>query len=156
MIGPAMDRGGLQHSKNAPNSIFSKINRTGFWRFGTDMVDEVNSRIIWTFYILKHNEQNKNMLWSKISYLKLRRFQDCGFFGHPTTWEVAGETLQCKSEETRRLVAWKSEDSVLWLLSTILLPQPGGISYSSSVSIPSRSPTRVFTSLWGELMRCDS
>ena len=38
MIGPAMDRGGLQHSKNAPNSIFSKINRTGFWRFGTDML----------------------------------------------------------------------------------------------------------------------
>ena len=42
MIGPAMDRGGLQHSKNAPNSIFSKINRTGFWRFGTDMTKMLN------------------------------------------------------------------------------------------------------------------
>ena len=37
MIGPATERGGLKDSENAPNSIFSKINRTGFWRFGTDM-----------------------------------------------------------------------------------------------------------------------
>ena len=37
MIGPATERGGLKESENAPNSIFPKINRTGFWRFGTDM-----------------------------------------------------------------------------------------------------------------------
>ena len=38
MIGPATERGGLKESENAPNSIFPKINRTGFWRFGTDLV----------------------------------------------------------------------------------------------------------------------
>ena len=38
MIGHAMDRGGLKDSKNAPNSFFPKISRTGFWRFGTDMI----------------------------------------------------------------------------------------------------------------------
>ena len=37
MIGPAMDRGGLKDSENAPNSIFPKINESPFWRFGTDM-----------------------------------------------------------------------------------------------------------------------
>ena len=37
MIGPATERGGLKDSENAPNSIFPKINRTGFWRFGTDL-----------------------------------------------------------------------------------------------------------------------
>ena len=38
MIGPAMDRGGLKDSENAPNSIFSKINESPFWRFGTEYV----------------------------------------------------------------------------------------------------------------------
>ena len=38
MIGPAMDRGGLKDSENAPNSIFPKINESPFWRFGTDLV----------------------------------------------------------------------------------------------------------------------
>ena len=38
MIGPAMDRGGLKDSENAPNSVFSKINESPFWRFGTDMI----------------------------------------------------------------------------------------------------------------------
>ena len=37
MIDPAMDWGGLKDSENAPNSFFPKINRTLFWRFGTDM-----------------------------------------------------------------------------------------------------------------------
>ena len=37
MINPAMDRGGLKDSENAPNSFFPKINRTVFWRLGTDM-----------------------------------------------------------------------------------------------------------------------
>ena len=37
MIDPAMDRGGLKDSENAPNSFFPKINRTLFWRLGTDM-----------------------------------------------------------------------------------------------------------------------
>ena len=35
MIDPAMDR--LKDSKNAPNSFFPKINRTLFWRLGTEM-----------------------------------------------------------------------------------------------------------------------
>ena len=38
MIDPAMDRGGLKDSENAPNSFFPKINRTLFWRLGTDMM----------------------------------------------------------------------------------------------------------------------
>ena len=38
MVGHAMDRGGLKDSKNASNYFFPKINRTGFWRFGTDML----------------------------------------------------------------------------------------------------------------------
>ena len=38
MIDPAMDWGGLKDSENAPNSFFLKINRTLFWRFGTDMM----------------------------------------------------------------------------------------------------------------------
>ena len=37
MIDPAMDGGGLKDSENAPNSFFPKINRTVFWRLGTDM-----------------------------------------------------------------------------------------------------------------------
>ena len=37
MIGPAMDREGLKDSENAPNSIFSKINESPFWRFVTDV-----------------------------------------------------------------------------------------------------------------------
>ena len=37
MIDLAMDKGGLKDSKNAPNSFFLKINRTLFWRLGTDM-----------------------------------------------------------------------------------------------------------------------
>ena len=37
MIDPAIDRGGLKDSENAPNSLFPKINRTLFWRLGTDM-----------------------------------------------------------------------------------------------------------------------
>ena len=37
MIDPAMDRGGLKDSENVPNSFFPKINRTMFWRLGTDM-----------------------------------------------------------------------------------------------------------------------
>ena len=37
MIDPAIDRGGLKDSENAPNSFFPKINRTVFWRLGTDM-----------------------------------------------------------------------------------------------------------------------
>ena len=37
MIGPAMDRGGLKDSENAPNSFFPKINWTVFWHLGTDM-----------------------------------------------------------------------------------------------------------------------
>ena len=37
MIDQAMDRGGLKDSKNAPNSFSPKINRTVFWRLGTDM-----------------------------------------------------------------------------------------------------------------------
>ena len=45
MIGPAMDRGGLKDSENAPNSIFPKINENPFWRFGTDMV--VHSLPVW-------------------------------------------------------------------------------------------------------------
>ena len=42
MNDPAMDRGGLKDSENAPNSFFSKINRTVFWRFGTDMTLKEN------------------------------------------------------------------------------------------------------------------
>ena len=38
MIDPAMDWRGLKDSENAPNSFFPKINRTLFWRFGTDML----------------------------------------------------------------------------------------------------------------------
>ena len=38
MISPAMDRGGLKDSENAPNSFFPKINRTVFWQLGTDML----------------------------------------------------------------------------------------------------------------------
>ena len=38
MVGHAMDRGGLKDSENASNSFFPKINRTGFWDLGTDMV----------------------------------------------------------------------------------------------------------------------
>ena len=37
MIDLAIDRGGLKDSENAPNSFFPKINRTVFWRLGTDM-----------------------------------------------------------------------------------------------------------------------
>ena len=37
MVGYAMDRGCIKDSKNTLNSFFSKISRTGFWRFGTDM-----------------------------------------------------------------------------------------------------------------------
>ena len=36
MIDPAMDWRGLKDSENAPNSFFPKINRTLFWRFGTE------------------------------------------------------------------------------------------------------------------------
>ena len=43
MIDPAMDRGGLKDSENAPNSFFPKINRTVFWRLGTDMLLPLNS-----------------------------------------------------------------------------------------------------------------
>ena len=51
MIGPATERGGLKDSENAPNSIFPKINRTGFWRFGTDMVSVILYYIaVSTFY----------------------------------------------------------------------------------------------------------
>ena len=45
MIGPAMDRGGLKDSENAPNSIFPKINESPFWRFGTDM--DISLANIW-------------------------------------------------------------------------------------------------------------
>ena len=38
MIDPALDKGGLKDSENAPNSVFSKINESPFWRFGTDML----------------------------------------------------------------------------------------------------------------------
>ena len=38
MIDLAMDRGGLKDSENALNSFFPKINRTLFWRLGTDML----------------------------------------------------------------------------------------------------------------------
>ena len=38
MIDLAIDRGGLKDSENAPNSFFPKINRTLFWRLGTDML----------------------------------------------------------------------------------------------------------------------
>ena len=38
MVGYAMDRGGPKYSQNASNSFFPKISRTGFWRFGTDMI----------------------------------------------------------------------------------------------------------------------
>ena len=37
MIDPAMDRGGLKNSENAPNSFILKINQTVFWRLGTDV-----------------------------------------------------------------------------------------------------------------------
>ena len=37
MVGHAMDKGGLKDSKNASNSFFPKISRTGFWRFDTEM-----------------------------------------------------------------------------------------------------------------------
>ena len=42
MIDPAMNRGGLKDSENAPNSFFPKINRTVFWRLGADMDVSVN------------------------------------------------------------------------------------------------------------------
>ena len=41
MIDPAMYREGLKDSENAPNSFFPKINRTLFWRLGTDMMEEI-------------------------------------------------------------------------------------------------------------------
>ena len=47
MIDPAMDRGGLKDSENAPNSFFPKINRTLFWRLGTDMIAILNSSSEW-------------------------------------------------------------------------------------------------------------
>ena len=37
MIDLAMDTGGLKDSENALNSFFPKINRTVFWRLGTDV-----------------------------------------------------------------------------------------------------------------------
>ena len=48
MIDPAMDRGGLKDSENAPNSFFPKINRTLFWRLGTDMLDFLQGFWLWS------------------------------------------------------------------------------------------------------------
>ena len=53
MIGPATERGGLKDSENAPNSIFPKINRTGFWRFGTDMAFNKKSNLLESIFITK-------------------------------------------------------------------------------------------------------
>ena len=47
MIYPAMDRGGLKDSENAPNSFFPKINRTVFWRLGTDMYMHFYNTNVW-------------------------------------------------------------------------------------------------------------
>ena len=47
MIDPAMDRGGLKDSENAPNSFFPKINRTVFWRLGTDMYMHFYNTNVW-------------------------------------------------------------------------------------------------------------
>ena len=55
MIGPAMDRGGLKDSENAPNSVFSKINESPFWRFGTDM-------LYWSFVSLVSKMGKKGIL----------------------------------------------------------------------------------------------
>ena len=54
MIDPAMDRGGLKDSENAPNSFFPKINRTVFWRLGTDIVlKKTTEPITYQYQIVK-------------------------------------------------------------------------------------------------------
>ena len=88
MIGPAMDRGGLKDSENAPNSIFPKINESPFWRFGTDM-DGV-------YFI--HKAQSKNafsskpsswmciifLMTSKWALQKFLAFHSSEYFTYPT------------------------------------------------------------------------